>query len=145
MNQINNSELELATISSRTIAFIIDDILITLLVFMVFWDLLGANSDNVEQMIIAMNSIVWKVLFIKFIYQTFFTWYYGATLGKIIAKIRVIDHDSFKRISLTSSILRSAARILSEMFFYIGFLISFFNEGRRSFHDIMGRSLVVKV
>lgn len=140
----NSNELELASISSRAVAFIIDDILITLLVFLVFWDLLGANSDNVEQMLLAMNSIVWKVLFIKFIYQAFFIWYYGATVGKLIAKIRVIDVNTYSRVGPSSAVLRSASRILSEMFFYIGFMIALFNDGKRSFHDIMGRSLVVK-
>ena len=44
-----------------------------------------------------------------------------------------------------SSIFRSFARILSEMFFYIGFLFSLFNDGRQTFHDKIGRTLVVNV
>jgi uncharacterized RDD family membrane protein YckC len=31
------------------------------------------------------------------------------------------------------------------MFFYAGFLIGFFNDGRKTFHDITGRTLVVNV
>ena len=65
--------------------------------------------------------------------------------SKIVAKIRVIDVDSWGIVSFFSSFLRSVGRIFSEMFFYVGFLIGFFNEGRRTFHDITGKTLVVNV
>jgi uncharacterized RDD family membrane protein YckC len=42
-----------------------------------------------------------------------------------------------------SSILRSIGRIFSEMFFYVGFLIGFFNDGKKTFHDLTGKTLVV--
>jgi uncharacterized RDD family membrane protein YckC len=29
------------------------------------------------------------------------------------------------------------------MFFYIGFIFAFFNDGRQTFHDKIGRTLVV--
>ena len=80
---------------------------------------------------------------LKVVYHTFFVWYFGATIGKIVAKIRVIDVNSWDRVSLFSSFLRAVGRIFSEMFFYVGFLIGFFNEGRKTFHDITGRTLVV--
>ena len=80
---------------------------------------------------------------LKVIYQTFFVWYYGATIGKIVVKIRVIDANKWGRVSIISSFLRAVGRIFSEMFFYIGFLIGFFNNGRKTFHDITGRTLVV--
>ena len=70
-------------------------------------------------------------------------WYFGATIGKIVVKIRVIDANDWGRISIFSSFLRAVGRIFSEMFFYIGFLIGFLNDGRKTFHDITGKTLVV--
>ncbi len=137
--------LQLATINSRIKAFIIDDILITLIVLIIFWDTIANNESDLSTVLILMNEFVLQVLVLKFIYQTFFVWYYGATVGKIIAKVRVIDYDNFNRVSLFQSALRSFGRILSEMFFYIGFIFSFFNDGRQTFHDKISKTLVIDV
>ena len=141
-NQMDINNLQLATISSRIKAFIIDDILITLLVLLIFWETIAGSSD-LSTVLILMNEFVLQVLVLKFIYQTFFVWYYGATIGKIVAKVRVVDFDNLSRISLFQSALRSFGRILSEMFFYIGFIFSFFNDGRQTFHDKISKTLVV--
>lgn len=140
---MDTNNLELASTSSRALAFVIDDVLITLIVLAIFWENINASSGDLQVLLVIMNQFLWQVLFLKFIYQTFFVWYYGATIGKIIAKIRVIDYNNFGRVSMSSAILRSVARILSEMFFYIGFVFAFFTEGKQTFHDKMGRTLVV--
>ena len=141
MNSIDN--LELASTRSRTLAFIIDDFLITFIMIAMYWNQIVASSSDLTSMLMIMNSFVWQVLFLKFIYQTFFVWYYGATVGKIITKIRVIDYTHLGRVSFFTAIIRSALRLTSEMFFYIGFIFAFFNEGRQTFHDKLGRTLVV--
>lgn len=141
MNETNN--LELAKLSSRAIAFVIDDLLITLIVFAIFWDSIANSGNDLTALLIIMNEAVMQVLLLKFVYQTFFVWYYGATVGKIVAKLRVIDYENYGRITLMSSVLRSAARILSEMFFYIGFVFAFFNDGKQTFHDKIAKTLVV--
>ncbi len=145
MNTSNNTDLQLASMISRAMAFIIDDFLITFLVLIVFWDSVAASANDATIVLAIMNQFLLPILFIKFIYQSFFVWYYGATIGKIIVKIRVIDYNNLGRVSLLSSMLRSIGRIFSEMFFYIGFLIGFFNDGRQTFHDKFGRTLVVNV
>jgi|TARA_R110002033_G_scaffold802_6_gene7733 uncharacterized RDD family membrane protein YckC len=141
--QTNTDNFELATINSRIIAFIIDDMLITFIVLAIFWDTIVNNGSDLTTVLILMNKFVFQVLVLKFVYQTFFVWYYGATLGKIVAKIRVIDYDDFSKISLIQSALRSFGRILSEMFFYIGFIFAFFNDGKQTFHDKISKTLVV--
>lgn len=104
--QINSDNLELATIGSRVKAFVIDDILITLVFIMLYWEKFQATDDMMALLVI-MNEGVYQVLLLKFIYQGFFVWYYGATLGKIFAKIRVIDYNHFGRVSLITSFIRS--------------------------------------
>ncbi|PLY11364.1 MAG: RDD family protein [Arcobacter sp.] len=140
-NDMNN--LQLATINSRIKAFIIDDVLITLIVLIIFWDTISKNDSDLTTVLVLMNEFVLQVLVLKFIYQTFFVWYYGATVGKIIAKVRVVDFDDLSRVNLIQSALRSFGRILSEMFFYIGFIFSFFNDGRQTFHDKISKTLVI--
>ncbi len=142
---MNNDNLELASMPSRIKAFIIDDLLISFVFIALFWEKINSSDGELVNMLIIMNEHVMQVLFLKFIYQSFFIWYYGATIGKIIAKIRVIDYNSFERASFTSSIIRSFTRIFSEMFFYIGFVVAFFNDGRQTIHDRTGRTLVINV
>ncbi len=141
---MNTNDLQLASMRSRAFAYVIDDFLITILVMVAFWDNIAALSSDPDAMMeFIKNDLVMPLILIKIFYQTFFIWYYGATIGKIVAKIRVIDANDWNRVSVFSSFLRAVGRIISEMFFYIGFLIGFFNEGRKTFHDITGKTLVV--
>ena len=142
----NSNNLQLASMRSRAFAFVIDDLLVTAIIMIIFWESIVALSSDIEAMMFLMKTdLVMPLIALKVTYHTFFVWYYGATVGKIIAKIRVIDVNSWGKVSLFSSFLRSIGRIFSEMFFYAGFLIGFFNEGRKTFHDITGKTLVVNV
>lgn len=140
-NDIEN--LQLASIRSRTLAFVIDDFLVTFIIVFIYWSNLNSSGSDLASMLMVMNDFIWQVLILKFIYQTFFVWYYGATVGKIITKIRVVDYYHFGKVSIFTAMTRSILRIISEMFFYIGFIFAFFNDGRQTFHDKIGRTLVV--
>lgn len=141
---MNTSNLQLASMRSRAFAYIVDDFLLTFLVMIIFWENIVTASHDVDAMINFIEvNLVMPLILLKIVYQTFFVWYYGATIGKIVAKIRVIDADSWGRVSIFSAFLRAVGRIISEMFFYIGFLIGFFNDGKKTFHDITGKTLVV--
>jgi uncharacterized RDD family membrane protein YckC len=142
-NLPNPDNLELASFGSRVKAFIIDDILITLLFVALYWEKLSNYNGELNNILMMMNESVLQILLMKFIYQTFFVWYYGATVGKLVAKIRVIDFNHFGRVSLLSAFIRSFFRILSEMFFYIGFVLAFFNDSRQTLQDRVGKTLVV--
>ncbi len=139
----SSDDLQLASMGARTIAFIIDDLSITFLVAVMLWDVISASGGDLIAVMGVMNSAFFQIVFIKFIYQTFFVWYYGATVGKLIVKIRVIDFDDFGRVSLINSAVRSAGRIVSEMLLYIGFIMAFFTDSRQTFHDKFGKTLVV--
>ena len=142
--QNNSNNLQLASMRSRALAYIIDDLLVTLIIIMIFWESIYAISEDTEALMYLLKAeLVTPLIFLKVIYHTFFVWYYGATIGKIVAKIRVIDANEWGRVSIFSSFLRAVGRIFSEMFFYVGFLIGFFNDGRKTFHDITGKTLVV--
>ena len=142
--QNNSDNLQLASMRSRALAYVIDDLLVTIIIIMIFWESISALSHDMDAMTYLLKAeLVTPLIFLKVIYHTFFVWYYGATVGKIVVKIRVIDANEWGRVSMFSSFLRAVGRIFSEMFFYIGFLIGFFNEGRKTFHDITGKTLVV--
>ena len=142
--QNNSNNLQLASMRSRALAYVIDDLLVTLIIVMIFWESISAMSQDMDAMVYLLQTkLVTPLIILKIIYHTFFVWYFGATIGKIVVKIRVIDANDWGRISIFSSFLRAVGRIFSEMFFYIGFLIGFLNDGRKTFHDITGKTLVV--
>lgn len=142
--QNNSDNLQLASMRSRALAYVIDDLLVTIIIIMIFWESISALSHDMDAMTYLLKAeLVTPLIFLKVIYHTFFVWYYGATVGKIVVKIRVIDANEWGRVSMFSSFLRAVGRIFSEMFFYVGFLIGFFNDGRRTFHDFTGKTLVV--
>ena len=142
--QNNSDNLQLASMRSRALGYVIDDFLVTIIIMMIFWeDIIYVSQDMDALMYLLKAELAFPLIMLKVIYQTFFVWYYGATIGKIVVKIRVIDANKWGRVSIISSFLRAVGRIFSEMFFYIGFLIGFFNNGRKTFHDITGRTLVV--
>lgn len=140
----NSNELQLASTRARALAFVIDDFIVTAIIIAVFWDSIINISDDMNAMLLFMQtSLVVPLMALKVLYQAFFVWYYGATIGKMIAKIRVIDTNTWQNVPFFSALLRAVARIFSEMFFYIGFIVGFFNEGRKTFHDLVGKTLVV--
>lgn len=142
---VDIDNLQLASVGSRIKAFVIDDLSITLIVMLMLWDKIEASSGDFIALMAIMNSAFLEIIVLKFLYQTFFIWYYGATIGKMAAKIKVIDYNHFGRVSLTNSIIRSFGRIISEMAMYVGFLFAFFTDSRQTFHDKIGKTLVVNV
>ena len=144
-DKVNIDNLQLASIKSRLSAFIIDDLSITLVIFLLLWDKISMANGDLLSIMIIMNEAFIQIITLKFLYQTFFIWYYGATIGKIITKIKVIDFNNFGKVSLLNSAIRSFGRIISESVFYIGFLIAYYTESRQTFHDKFGKTLVVNV
>ncbi|MEA3499335.1 MAG: RDD family protein [Campylobacterota bacterium] len=142
---METENLQLASMRSRIKAFIIDDISITLVVILLLWDEVTLANGDLISILVIMNEAFLQIITLKFIYQTFFIWYYGATIGKIISKIKVIDFDNFGKVSLLNAAVRSFGRIISESFFYIGFIIAYYTDSRQTFHDKFGKTLVVDV
>jgi uncharacterized RDD family membrane protein YckC len=140
-NDIQN--LQLATFWPRIKAYIIDDILITFITALIFWEQIKSAGDDLTTVMTVLNEYLLPIMMLKISYHTFFVWYYGATVGKYLSKIRVIDHDTLSNISFMNSLVRAVARILSEMFFYLGFIFAFFNDGRQTFQDKIAKTLVV--
>lgn len=75
----------------------------------------------------------------------FFSWFWihgGQTLGLKTWRLRVIDTD-FNPISWQQSSIRFFVAIISAGFFGIGFFWSFFHKERKTWHDIVSKTVVV--
>jgi len=141
-NLLYREELTLAPLKKRAAAFIIDEVLLSFLLIFALWDsFMGAKT--LEEMIIVTNSFVLEFMMMKIIYQAFFVLQYGATLGKITMKIRVIEIKTFQSPNVVVSINRAIFRVISELFLYLGFLWGMLDQTRQTWHDKTARTIVI--
>ncbi|NLC27420.1 MAG: RDD family protein [Campylobacteraceae bacterium] len=142
VENFERENITLASISARTKAFVIDEVLVSLLFVLAYWSQFS-QSEDIEQTMIIMNSMVVYAVGIKIIYQSLFVWMYGATLGKMAVKIRVIYIYDLANPGAFQSALRSVVRVFSESFFYLGFIWAMLNPKRETWHDKVARTLVI--
>ncbi|MDQ1299174.1 MAG: hypothetical protein QG558_1713 [Campylobacterota bacterium] len=139
---LDRENLKIASLKARLVAFGIDEILISLLLFIVLWDSISA-AKTAEAIIELTNHFLLEFMAIKIVYQTFFTMQYGATLGKIAMKIRVIEVKTLANPSFLSAFNRAVFRVVSEALLYLGFVWAFLDPYRRSWHDLTAKTAVV--
>lgn len=129
----------------------IDDIVISLFFFIIFYDQFSMVFSNItvidETALQSINTFITQnvlvVFLIKLIYHTVFVWQNGMTLGKYVLKIKVIDLETGQTPDLQKALLRASLRIASEVLFYIGFIMAFFMPMKQTLHDKLSGCVVV--
>ena len=141
-NILHREHLTLASIKKRAFAFFIDEMLLSFLLVIAMSDSFS-NAKTMEDIILLTNAYVMQYIMMKIVYQTFFVMQYGATLGKLAVKIRVIEIATLANPTLLVSLNRAIFRIISEMLFYLGFLWGVMDPARQTWHDKTAKTLVV--
>lgn len=144
IEKFERENITLATFPKRLFAYIIDEVLVSFLFVMIYINSIE-TTQSVEDTINMINGLVVYIMILKVIYQTFFIMMYGATIGKIFMKIKVVSINDLENPSLLYSLSRASVRILSESAFYLGFLWALMNPKRETWHDKAGQTLVVNV
>ena len=75
-------------------------------------------------------------------YETLMIGKYGATLGKMAAKVRVVTAEGGK-VSYARALGRYFSKILSGMICAIGYIMAAFDEEKRALHDRICNTRVV--
>ncbi len=143
-NILYREGIVLASNKKRAMAFFIDEMLLSFLLVIALWDSF-AQAVTMEEMINITNTFVLEYMLMKIIYQAFFVMQYGASLGKIVMKIRVIDINTIQRPNVVVSLNRAIFRVISELLLYLGFLWGLLNPERQTWHDKTAKTLVVDV
>ena len=149
-----NNSLSIASMQKRISAFVIDDIIISLFFMIIFYDQITAlvagagtggeiSQGTMEMMntFLAENIIV--VFAIKVIYHTVLVWQNGMTIGKYAVKIKVVSLHTEQRPSFQQAFLRASIRLISDTFFYLGYIMAFFTPMRQTLHDKLSHCVVV--
>jgi uncharacterized RDD family membrane protein YckC len=142
LEQLERERLQLASIKKRALAFIIDEILLSAVFMIMLWDQLP-ESPSLEEIIVLTNAYVMEYMAMKIVYQTLFVYQYGASIGKIMMKIRIVELRTFDSPVILSAFNRGVFRIVSEMLFYIGFVWATLNPARQTWHDRTAGTVVV--
>jgi len=141
---LHREGMSLAPIKKRAMAFFIDEMLLSLLLILALGDSFF-EAKTVEEMILLTNTFVLEYMAMKFFYQAFFVMQYGATLGKLFMKIRVVEVKTLQTPNVVVALNRSIVRVVSEMLFYLGFLWGVLDPARQTWHDKSAKTLVVNV
>ena len=143
-SRLHREQIELASINKRSVAYAIDEILVSLLFAIIVWDQLKVIKTP-EAMMAYSSSLFVYIMSVKIIYQSVFVYMYGASLGKLAMKIRVIESKYLGLPTLKQAILRAIMRVIGEMVFYFGYIVAFFSPIRLTWHDRIATTLVIDV
>ncbi|MDH4944579.1 RDD family protein [Sulfurimonas sp. C5] len=132
----------LADTKKRAMAFFIDEMLLSFLLILALYDNFS-SAANIEEWINVTNQFVLEYMMMKIVYQAFFVMQYGATIGKLVMKIKVIEIRTLDNPNVLSSLNRAIFRVISEMFLYLGFLWGIMDPARQTWHDKTARTLVI--
>jgi len=135
-------EYQIASRGKRMAAFVIDDIVVSIFLLIIFYDQLMGLKDPIALSLFLQNNLIVFML-LKVLYQTFFVWYNGMTPGKMLVKIRVVEMDGGYIPSFGTALLRALVRVVSESFFYLGYLLAYFNPLMQTLHDKLAKTVVV--
>lgn len=138
-------EIEVAPYWKRIIAHVIDDLLLSMIIVGIYWDSIVQNADDIEVLLQMISSSFLILYGIRILYHWLFVQFYGATIGKIVVKIRVIELGLLDNPSLKQALIRSLLRLLNEILMYLPFLYILINSLNRGLHDIAADTLVVEL
>ncbi len=148
--------LAIASMQKRISAFVIDDIIVSLFFLIIFYDQISAmltttatelqtGAVSMEMMNSFLSENIVVIFAIKVIYHTVLVWQNGMTIGKYAVKIKVISLHTRQRPTLQQAFLRASVRLISDTFFYLGYIMAFFMPLRQTLHDKLSNCVVVYV
>lgn len=141
---LDREQLSLASKSKRFGAYIIDELILSIIWLSIIWDSF-TGLVSIEDKIILINTYILEFMALKVIYHTFFVMQYAASPGKIIMKIRILELGTSSTPSFFCSVNRAFVRVLSEMFFYAGFIWGLLDPASQTWHDKTARTVIVNV
>lgn len=152
---------EHAGFGARLVAAIIDGILISIVTGVIngiFGTALGVgsslmNTDNItdEAALGLLTAVIGGSLLIMFINMVISWGYYiimtgakGATIGKMIMKLEVVD-ENYQKISYGKAALRETiGKFVSSLVFCLGYLWVLFDDKKQGWHDKIAKTYVIK-
>jgi len=111
----------------------------------------AAQTGNVDMTMYYLNqngndSLFWEVvmeILLAFIVTVFWKNFRGATPGKKIMGIKIVDATTFQPISTSQALVRFIGYIISSVPLCFGFVMIAFRADKRGLHDLLARTCVI--
>lgn len=156
LEKLEKEDKKLASLSSRLLAHFIDTIICSFLIYLIIVFFFNeADIKNIakaiqNQDLEQFNSLLFTLTkiytIIKFFYILLFFYMYGATLGNMITKTKIVNYEHLDSPNFFESLNRALVFIICESFpGGVLFLSVFFNKTRRHLADLASKSVVIKV
>ncbi|MCM8785786.1 MAG: RDD family protein [Candidatus Omnitrophica bacterium] len=162
----NIEEIKYANLSLRFLAFIIDIIVfwsIYAITFRIFFPFANLNYyenlinnfysgkfDFSEAIYIIIKTFIFLIIFflIFSLYKTLIVGKFGASLGKMIVGIKIVD-ENCNKIYFKTAFIREVIvkQIIYPIFFFIsflGYLWAIWDKRKQTWHDKIARTIVIK-
>ncbi len=160
--EVYMSEVRYAGFWIRFVASFLDTLFLALPVAVIIYFLSDGNwfdfSQYQQNMQMAMSgntnalnnqpttSLKWELLFeIAVLIVTVLFWkkWRGATPGKKLVHIKIVDAKTFQEVDNKQAITRSIGYIVSTMALLIGFIMVAFRKDKRGLHDLLAGTVVI--
>ena len=152
-------EPEYAAFVSRTLALLIDIAIMSLIIAIVSYLVMAVIGDQMDSIdysnssentfekalsfLAGMTYFIFLQMIISWLYFAIMESKYGATYGKQIMGIQVVD-EQMDFISFGKASLRYFGKILSAMILYVGFIMAGFTTKKQGLHDMISKTIVIK-
>jgi len=135
--------LSVASFGKRVYAYTIDELLISMIIIIAFYNQIDFEKDKLFDVINMLNSFILYFFILKTTYHTIFIHLYGKTIGKMVARIKAVDIDLLDNPSWGKSFLRAVFRNFDEMFFGLGMWFALTNPFLQTIHDKISKVIVI--
>ncbi|WP_394960413.1 RDD family protein [uncultured Helicobacter sp.] len=136
----------LAPLQARILAYVLDICIISVVVSFMFWEELAALQialDSGKDLKDTAIALLWWVFVFCMVYEMLFSMLYGATLGKVVMKIRIISIDFVDKPTFVQALVRALLKYIGSNVFYLTYLPAFDDVFRRALHDKIPKTLVI--
>ena len=143
---VDRSALNLAGIGKRLGAVIIDGLIVTVPIYILFWIALFTTAkDGGEPNFFLIVPLYILLIFAQPVYEgVMMSMRDGQTVGKSAMKVRVVRPDG-SSISTGQSWGRAFAKLLFGCIWFADYLPAFFNKDKTTLHDIVATTRVIEV
>ncbi|ROS05680.1 putative RDD family membrane protein YckC [Sinobacterium caligoides] len=123
----------------RTLAALVDNIWIAILVDAILLVLYGSTTINVDDYISLLLRFAVPMLLIVWFWAC-----HASSPGKMMFNLTIVDADSLNQVSKRRLIIRFLAYVVSFVPLLIGFIWMGFDNRKQGWHDKLANTVVVK-
>ena len=133
----------------RFVAAIVDGCILAVITFPIelilgFLSVLALDNDNYRLLI----TVITKLFGVAcgFFYTALFYKHRGATPGKLLMGLRVVDNDTGLYIGFLKTLQRDyLGKIVGGLLLFSGFIMVGFRSDKRGLHDLLANTRVIKI